>query len=112
MKKIILSIIILGLALLLLMGFTSPNSVTLPVYLAVFLVIYLICIFILILILNLAYANLRYSKKLFISAILAFSPVLFLALGTLSSISVLDFVLVIGLPAIIAWYGLRAGFNN
>ena len=110
MKKIILLLIVLGVTLLLLTGFTSPNNVTLPVYLAVFLVIYLICVFILMLIINLAYIGLQRSKTIFISAVLAFTPVLFLAFGTLSSISVLDFVLVIGLPAVIVWYGLRIGF--
>jgi len=110
MKKIILSIIILGISLLLLTGYTSPNNVTLPVYLAVFLIIYLMCLLVLMLILYLAYTNLQRSKKIFVSAVLAFSPVLFLALGTLSSISILDFLLVIGLPLIVVWYGLRMGF--
>jgi hypothetical protein len=110
MKKIIFSIIVLLIGFALLLGFTSPNKVTLPVYLAVFAIIYLFCTLVLLIIFQLAYSNMLISKKIFISTVLAFCPVILLALNTLSTISLLDVLLAFGVPLLIVWYGFKRGF--
>jgi hypothetical protein len=110
MTKIISAIILFVIGLGLLLGLTSPNHVSLLVYLAVFIIIYFICLLILLLILNFTHPDMSMTKRLFIATVLAFAPIILLALNTISTLSLLDILLACGVPSIIVWYGFKRGF--
>lgn len=110
--KLILFLIVNVLLLFLLLGYTDPNNVDLIIYLAVFALIYIFCLVLIYLIIKVAYPNLSYYRQAFVSIVLAFSPVSLLAIGTLSSLKLLDVVLCIGVPSAIVWYGLRQLTNK
>ncbi|MFO0881843.1 MAG: hypothetical protein U0491_00090 [Candidatus Saccharimonadales bacterium] len=109
MNKRIIILFATIIALIALMGATSPNTARLPLYLVVFSLIYIISMLVIQLFLDIAYSSLTRSEKLFISIVFAFCPAVIMALGSLSSVSFIDIVLAIGVPAIIVWYGLRRG---
>jgi hypothetical protein len=105
--KLILIQIINIILILLLLGYTDPSSVNLIIYLAVFGLIYIFCLVSIYMIIKVAYPNLSNYRQVFVAIVLAFSPVSLLAIGTLSSLKLLDVVLCIGVPSAIVWYGLR-----
>ena len=107
-KKIIL-LITTSLLLVSIFGFISPTSAGLPLYIFVFSLIYIISFLVIILFLDLAYSTLPKAERRFIALVLGFSPTLVLALASLSSLSVIDFALAVGVPIIIIWYGVRRG---
>lgn len=110
MRKIIIAIILLLAAFTLLLGYTSPNNVTLPVYLAVFAVIYLFFALIVFATISLAYNHMARTRIIFLSVVIAFAPVILLALNTISTLSLLDIILALGIPLIVVWYGFKRGF--
>ena len=107
MKRKLLLVIILGVLLILLFSFTSPVQTSLPIFLMVFSLLFFFFASLFLIIISLAYDNLRQSQIIFIALVLAFCPVTFLALESLSTISILDILLTIGIPVIIIWYGLK-----
>jgi hypothetical protein len=99
-------LILTGIASLL-FGFTSPNQSSLPTLLLAFSILYLFCAMIFLIIINLAYDDIKKSQGIFIAFVLAFCPVLLLALESLSTVSFIDILLAIGLPVVIVWYGVK-----
>ncbi|MCK9641774.1 MAG: hypothetical protein M0R39_17865 [Prolixibacteraceae bacterium] len=107
MKKRIFIAIASALILLTVLLASSPGEVSLPIYLAVFIDIYVFCVCMIAIIIDLAYGNLPSRQKTFMSLVLAFTPLSLLALETLSTVSLIDVVLAVGLPALLVWYGLK-----
>ena len=110
--KLILTLILTAILIILLLGYTDPNSVNLVIYLALFALIYVFCSVLIYMIIKVAYSDLSNYKQVFVSIVLAFSPVSLLAIGSLSSLELLDVVLCIGVPSAIVWYGLRQIANK
>lgn len=107
MKKKIILLFLTLLSLVSFLGFVSPNSARLPVYLVIFSLVYVVFALVFSLVIDLAYARLPKSRRRFAAIILGFSPTIILALTSLSSVSVVDFTLAIAIPVVIVWYGLR-----
>ena len=107
MRKKLAYLFFLTLGLFWLLGMTSPSSVKLPIYLLVFSVIYIIFILAILIIASLAYPNTSNSERLFVAVVLSFCPVIVLALESMSTVSLIDTLLAISVPAIIVWYGLK-----
>jgi hypothetical protein len=105
-KKLILFLLILA-GLLFLLGTTSPDDVEISVYLLVFSLIYILLILVGLMITGLAYPSFSNQKRFFISVVAAFCPLTLLALGTMSTISAIDFFLAIIVPLIVIWYGVK-----
>jgi|GEM_PF-6464487 len=93
--------------LVLFLGIISPTSAQLPVYLVLFSIVYTIFAALFSIIIDVAYAKTPKNRRRFTAIVLAFSPTILLALASLSSISVVDFILAVSVPAAIVWYGLH-----
>lgn len=109
MIKRILTLLLFGTGLLLLTSATSPVNATLPIYLAVFSLVYMFFVVLLLIVISLMYASYDKTKQYFIAVVLGFSPTILLALASLSTISVIDVLLALGVPAMIVWYGVKRG---
>jgi hypothetical protein len=107
MKKRLLFLLLTAIILAIFFGSFSPNEAKLPVYLVLFSIIYLFSTQLFSIIIDLAYAKIPKRSRRFAAIVLGFSPTVLLALASLSSITVVDFILAIGIPTIIVWYGLR-----
>lgn len=108
MKRIIIGIVVSTVLLLATMGLTSPNAATLPIYLVAFSLVYIFCVLVISLILKIGYSHLADNKRYFIAVVIGFTPTILLALASLSDLSLIDILLAFGLPAAIAWYGLKS----
>lgn len=104
----LISLLAAIITLVLLLGLTSPVNAPLSIYLAVFFVAYWLCFICIILIIDLAYSQVPRKMRIFTATVLSFSPTILLALASLSSISITDLLLAIGVPAAIVWYGLKS----
>jgi len=98
------------IALAVIFASTSPDGVGLPVYLAVFSLVYIFCLSVITLVLELAYSKTPKTSRRFTAIVLAFSPTILLAIATLSSLTIIDFLLALGIPIVIVWYGLKGKF--
>lgn len=98
------------IALAVVFACTSPDGVGLPVYLAVFSLVYIFCLSVITLVLELAYSKTPKASRRFTAIVLAFSPTILLAIATLSSLTIIDFLLALGIPIVIVWYGLKGKF--
>ena len=109
MIKKILTLLFISTGLLLLTSVTSPVNATLPIYLAVFSLVYFFFVVLFLIIISLTYAGYDKSKQYFFAVVLGFSPTILLALASLSTISIIDVVLALGVPMMIVWYGVKRG---
>jgi hypothetical protein len=107
MTKYIFTLLFSLGGLLILLGYNEPDGNNIAIYLAVFSLIYIICLQIIYITVRIAYPKISKSNKLFISIVMAFSPIALLALSTLGSMKVIDVLLSIGIPLIIIWYGIK-----
>lgn len=110
MKNNLIVLMASAMALAIVFASTSPNNIGLPVYLGVFSLIYIFCLSVITLVIELAYAKTPKNTRRFIAIVLAFSPTILLAITTLSSLTIIDFLLAVGIPAVIVWYGLKGKF--
>ncbi|MEI6237463.1 MAG: hypothetical protein WCP03_02580 [Candidatus Saccharibacteria bacterium] len=110
-KYIVLLLITAG-TLIVTLGLTKPDSNNIAIYLAIFGLTYALSAQIVHLIVKVAYPKIAKSNKLFISIVLAFTPVMLLALSTLNSAKLIDIVLSIGVPVAIVWYGIKQGLGR
>ena len=110
-KHIISSIITAGL-LIAMLGLTEPDGNNIAIYLAIFGLTYALSAQVTYLIVTVAYPKIAKSNKLFIAIVLAFTPVMLLALSTLNSVKLIDIVLSIGVPLAIVWYGIKQGLGR
>ena len=110
-KHIISSIITAGI-LIALLGLTKPDGNNIAIYLAIFGLVYALSVQIVYIIFEIAYPKVTKSNKLFIAIVLAFTPVMLLALSTLNSVELIDIVLSIGVPLAIVWYGIKQGLGR
>ena len=97
------------LALVGVLSLSSPVGGRAPLFLLVFALVYTVSSLLIRLVLDLAYGGMPVSERRFIALVLAFSPTILLALSSLSTLSVIDIVLAIGVPVIVIWYGVRRG---
>ena len=107
MKKKLISLTVLAFLLIGIFGFTSPAQIGLPMYLLVFGFVYIFFALLILVIADLAYAKSPEKNRMFGSVVLAFSPTIILAISSLSSLTFVDFLLALGIPIVIVWYGLR-----
>lgn len=110
-KKIII-VLLVSLILFGTLSKTSPIDADLKTYLFVFSLIYLISMFVIWFILDLAYHKSDRHFKLVISVILAFVPLLILAISSLSSLSSMDVLLSSIIPLIVIWYIYKRRENS
>jgi len=103
-----LAILLLGLVLI--FSVTSPVNANLAIFLLVFFMLYLVFLDLFIIISWISSEHKDYKKLLFISVVLAFAPTFFIGLSTLSNLNLMDVVLSLGIPAAVAWYGLRSSY--
>lgn len=106
-KLLLLATCVVALAFLL--ALQSPKGAGLPLYLAVFFLVYIICVVVTLLFIELAYSHIGKNKQLFNAVVLGFSPVILLALASLSSLSLVDVLLAVGIPSAVVWYSSRRG---
>jgi hypothetical protein len=109
MNKKIIALLISILCLLAVLASTTPNNARLPLYLIIFSLVYVVSFFVIILFLDLAYTSISASERRFIAIVLGFSPTIIIALASLSSVSVIDIALAVGVPVLVIWYTLRRG---
>jgi uncharacterized membrane protein len=50
-------------------------------------------------------------QRILVSVVLGFTPTVLCALMTLGTVSAIDIVLAIAVPALVAWYGIRIKSN-
>jgi hypothetical protein len=107
MKKSILGIISTIFLLVVFTGIVNATEANLLVYLVVFLLLFIIFSLAIGLVLRVAYGAMHKASRIFISFVLAFIPTGILALSSLSSVTVMDFALVLAIPILLVWYGLK-----
>jgi len=103
-----LAILLLGLSLL--FSLTSPVNANLVIFLLIFFMLYLVFLDLFIIVSWISTEHKDYKKLLFVSVVLAFAPTFFVGLSTLSNLNLMDVVLSLGIPAVVAWYGLRSSY--
>jgi hypothetical protein len=96
-------------ALLITLGTISPNGAKLSTYLVVFSLFYILFTLLCLLFIELAYAHISRYQQVFSAIVIGFSPTILLALASLTSLSIIDVVLALGIPFVIVWYSLRRG---
>jgi len=109
MKKLITISALLLATIITILGFISPDGVSLPTYLLILSFVYAFFVFTIFIILKLFYSDMSKAKLQFIAIIFGFIPVGVLALGSLSQLTFLDTLLVIAVPLLIVWYATKRG---
>ena len=90
----------------------NPKTSPLPVFLLIFILGYAaVCVSVLLL-LRWIYPKMSKSRLTFSSCILAFCPIIILALQSVSSLSILNFMLALVLPIVIVWYAFKRDLIN
>ncbi len=109
MKKKIIILASSITALVIVLGTIPPTGAKLSTYLLVFSLLYVFFTVLCLLFIELAYSHISRYQQLFTAIVLGFSPTILLALASLTSLSIIDVVLAVGVPFIIVWYSLKRG---
>ena len=107
MKKNILGIIFTIILLVVATGIINASKTSLAIYLVIFILVLVVVGLIINLVLMIAYGSMHKTSRVFISFVLAFIPTGILALSSLSSVTIIDFALVLAIPILLVWYGAR-----
>lgn len=107
MKKLAVSLVTLIVIFGLMLSIFNPKTSLLPVFLLMFVLGYAALCVSIALLLSWVYPKMLKSRLVFASCILAFCPVVILALQSVGGLSILNFMLALILPAIIVWYAFK-----
>jgi hypothetical protein len=108
MKKTILALMSVTIGLLCLFSFYNPKSTPLIIHMAIFVFLYVWFVMALLVIIKTGFYKLKLRRQLFVATILAFFPVAIIALFSVGGLTLLNFIISLGIPTIIVWYGLRS----
>jgi hypothetical protein len=109
MKILYILLSVLSASLVILFSIISPTSPNILLFLAIFVEVYLLLIVVSQIIIKVSHSNISKNRALFLSIMFAACPVMLVAIESLSGINWLDLFLVIGIPGLISWYGIRSG---
>jgi hypothetical protein len=112
MKKMIISLTILLLTLGAVLSIFSSKTSPLPIFLLIFVIGYAVICVSTALLLRWIYPKMSKPRLTFAACVLAFCPIVILALQSVGGLSILNFILALLLPTVIVWYVLKRNLTG